>query len=102
MELTLCFNHYRRVGNQDPTYLNTKNSVSTYKLLRLGARYRLEAPNGRDTKVRSQVLGRSVGESVHPIFIRVGRKIVPIYLPQLAIICLLKIKKEIIKFNSRK
>jgi hypothetical protein len=46
MELALCFNHYRRVGNQDPTYLNAKNSVSTYELLRLGARCRLEAPNG--------------------------------------------------------
>jgi hypothetical protein len=74
MELALCFNHYRRVGNQDPTYLNTKNSVSTYELLRLGARYRLEAPNGWDTKVRSQVLGRSVEESVHPIFIGSTRR----------------------------
>jgi hypothetical protein len=65
-----------------------------------------------------QVLGHSIGELVHPIFIgstrrsylhpqirieiRMGRKIVPISLLQPTIIGLLKIKKEIIIFNSRK
>jgi hypothetical protein len=62
--------------------------------------------------------GRNVGKSVHLIFIdstrrsylhpqiqietQVGRRIIPVSLPQSAIVCLLKIKKEIIKFNSRK
>ena len=89
-----------------------------HELLGLGARYWLEAPDGCDTTGRPQVLGRSVGEPVHPIFIRsirrsylhpqirieirMGRRIVPISLPQLAIIDLLKMKKEIIIFNSRK
>ena len=36
------------------------------------------------------------------VFIQVGRRIVLVSLPQLAVICLLKIKKEIIIFNSRK
>jgi len=42
---------------------------------------------------------------LHPqiqIEIWVGRRIVPVSLPQSAIICLLKIKKKIIIFNSRK
>ena len=39
------------------------------KLLRLGAQYWLEAPNGWDTIGRPQVLGRSVGETVHLICI---------------------------------
>ena len=88
-----------------------------HDLLRLGARYWLRAPNSWDIMGRSQVLGRSVGEPVHLIFIRstkrsylhpqirieiqMGRRIVPISLPQPAIIGLLKIKKEIIIFNSR-
>jgi hypothetical protein len=70
----------------------------------------LGAPNGWDTTGRLQIIGCSVGESVHLISIgstkrfclhpqirieiRVGRRIVPISLPQLAIICLLKNKKE--------
>jgi len=81
-----------------------------HDLLRLGAQYWLGAPNGWDTTSCLQVLGRSVGEFVHLIFIgstrrsclhpqiqikiQVGRRIVPISLPQLAIICLLKIKKR--------
>jgi hypothetical protein len=89
-----------------------------YDLLRLGARYWLGAPNGWDTTDRPQVLDRSVGESVHLIFIRstrrsclhpqirikiwMGRRIVLVSLPQPTIIYLLKIKKEIIIFNSRK
>jgi len=89
-----------------------------HELLRLGARYWLGAPNGWDTTGRLQVLGHSIGEPVHPIFIestrqsylhpqiqieiRMGRRIVPIYLPQPAIIGLLKMKIEIIIFNSRK
>ena len=89
-----------------------------HELLRLGARYRLGAPNSWDTTSRPQVLGRNVGETVHLISIRstrrsclhpqiwieiwVGRKIIPVSLPQPAIKCLLKIKKLIIKFNSRK
>ena len=87
-----------------------------HKLLRLGARYWLGAPNGWDTTGCLQVLGRSVGETVNPIFIgftgrsnlhpqiriefRMGQRIVPISLPQPAIIGLLKIKKVIIIFNS--
>jgi hypothetical protein len=87
-----------------------------HDLLRLGARYWLRAPNSWDIMGRSQVLGHSVGEPVHPIFIRstrrsylhpqirieiqMGWRIVPISLPQSAIIGLLKIK-EIIIFNSR-
>jgi hypothetical protein len=68
---------------------------------------------------RPQVLGRSVGEPVNPIFIgstrrsnlhpqiwiefQMGQRIVPISLPQPAIIGLLKIKKKvIIIFNSIK
>jgi hypothetical protein len=89
-----------------------------HKLLRLGARYWLGAPNGWDTMGRPQVLCRSVGEPVHQIFIgsigwsylhpqirieiRMGWRIVPISLPQPAIIGLLKMKKEIIIFNSIK
>ena len=88
------------------------------ELLRLGAQYQLWAPNGWDTTSRPQVLSHSVGESVHPISIwstrwsclhpwirievRVGRWIVPVSLPQLAVICLLEIKIKTIKFNSRK
>ena len=83
-----------------------------HDLLRLGA------PNGWDTTSRPLVLFRSVGEPVHPIFIRstrrsylhpqiwieirMGRRIVLISLPQPAIKGLLKMKKEIIIFNSRK
>jgi hypothetical protein len=89
-----------------------------HELRRLGARYWLRAPNGWDTTGHPQVLGRSVGEPIHPIFIgstrrsylhpqirieiRMGRRIVSISLPQLAIIGLLKMKKEIIIFNSIK
>jgi hypothetical protein len=90
------------------------------ELLKLGARYWLGAPNSWDTMGRSQVLCRSVGEPVHLIFlrstgrsylhpqirieIRMDRRIVPIFLPQPAIISLLKIikKKEIIIFSSIK
>jgi len=90
----------------------------SHDLLRLGAQYWLRAPNSWDIMGRSQVLGCSVGEPVHPIFIgstrrfylhpqirieiQMGRRIVHISLPQLAIIGLLKMKKEIIIFNSRK
>jgi hypothetical protein len=86
--------------------------------LRLGARYWLGPPNGWDLMGRPQVICHSVGEPVHPIFIgstgrsylhpqirieiRIGRRIAPISLPQPAIIGLLKIKKEIIIFNSIK
>jgi hypothetical protein len=89
-----------------------------HKLLRLGAWYWLGAPNDWDTTGRPQVLGRSVGEPIHLIFIGstrrsylhpqirieiwMSRRIVPISLPQPAIIGLLKNKKEIIIFNSRK
>jgi hypothetical protein len=38
-----------------------------HDLLRLGARYWLRAPNSWDIMGRSQVLGHSVGEPVHPI-----------------------------------
>ena len=89
-----------------------------HELLRLGARYWLEAPNGWDTTGCPQVLGHSVGEPVHLIFIgstgrsnlhpqirietQMGRRIVPMSLPQPAIIGLLKMKKVIIIFNSIK
>jgi hypothetical protein len=89
-----------------------------HKLLRLGARYWLGASNGWETTGRPQVLDRSVGEPVHSIFIgstkrsylhpqirieiRMGWRIVPVSLPQPAIIGLLKMKKEIIIFNSIK
>jgi hypothetical protein len=89
-----------------------------HELLRLGARYWLGAPNGWNTKGRPQVLGHSVGKPINPIFIgstkrsnlhpqiriefRKGQRIVPISLPQPAIIGLLKIKKVIIIFNSIK
>jgi hypothetical protein len=45
-----------------------------HDLLRLGARYWLGAPNGRDTTGLPQVIGRSVGESVHLIFIGFTRR----------------------------
>jgi hypothetical protein len=67
---------------------------------------------------RPQVLSRGVGELVHPIFIgstrrsylhpqirikiQMDRRIVSISLPQPAIIGVLKMKKEIIIFNSIK
>jgi hypothetical protein len=89
--------------------LDARIVVARPKLLRLDARYWLWAPNDWDTTGSLQVLGRSVEEPVHPIFIgstrwsylypqirieiRMDRRIVPISLPQLAIICLLKIKK---------
>jgi hypothetical protein len=89
-----------------------------HNLFRLGARYWLGASNSWDTTGHPYVLGRSVGESVHPIFIgssgwsclhpqirieiQASRRIVLVSLPQLTVICLLKIKKEIIIFNSRK
>jgi hypothetical protein len=89
-----------------------------HELFRLGARYWLGAPNDWDTTCCPQVLGRSVGEPVHPIFIgstgrsnlhpqihieiRMGRRIVPISFPQPTIIGLLKMKKVIIIFNSIK
>jgi hypothetical protein len=88
-----------------------------HDLLRLGTQYRLRAPNGWDNTVRPQVLDYSVGESVHLISIRstwwsclhpqirieirAGRRIVPISLPQPIVICWLKIKTKISKFNSR-
>jgi hypothetical protein len=81
-----------------------------HELLRLGARYWLGAPNGWNTTGCPQVLGRSVREPVNPIFIGstrqsnlypqiriefwMGQRIVPISLPQPAIIGLLKIKKK--------
>jgi hypothetical protein len=84
----------------------------------IGGRYWMGAPNDWDTTGRPQVLGRSVGEPIHSIFIgstgrsnlhpqiqikiRMGRRIVPISLPQPAIISLLKMKKVIIIFNSIK
>jgi len=80
-----------------------------HELLRLGAWYWLGAPNGWNTTGRPQVLGCSVGEPVNLIFIgstrrsnlhpqiriefRIGQRIVPISLPQPAIIGILKIKK---------
>ena len=89
-----------------------------HELLRLGAQYWLGVLNSWDTTGCPQVLDRSVGESIHLIFIgstrqsclhlqiqidiRVGQRIILVSLPQLSIICLLKIKKEIVKFNSRK
>ena len=85
-----------------------------HELLRFDTRYWLGAPSGWDTTGRPQVLGRSVGELVHLIFIgsiewsylytqiRMGRRIIPISLPQPAIIGLLKMKKGIIIFNSMK
>jgi len=76
-----------------------------HDLLRLGARYWLRALNCWNTTGRPQVFTRSVGEPVDPIFIgstrrsylhpqirieiRMGRRIVPISLPQSAIIGLL-------------
>jgi hypothetical protein len=89
-----------------------------HELLRLSAWYWLGAPNGWDTTSRLQVLDRSVWEPVHSIFIGstrrsylhpqiqieiwMGRRIVPISLSQPVIIGLLKMKKEIIIFNSIK
>jgi hypothetical protein len=88
------------------------------KLLRLGARYRLQAPNDWDTTSHTQVLGYSIEESIHTISIastersyfhpqiwikiRVGRRIVLVSLSPPAVICLLEIKTKIIKFNTRK
>jgi hypothetical protein len=76
-----------------------------HELLRLSARYWWRAPNGWNTTGHPQVFCRSVGEPVDPIFIgstrrsylhpqirikiRMGRRIVPISLPQPAIIGLL-------------
>jgi len=67
-----------------------------HELLRLGARNWLRAPNGWNTTGRPQVVGRSVGEPVNPIFIgstwqsnlhpqirikfRMGQNIVPVSL----------------------
>jgi len=81
-----------------------------HKLLRLGARYWWRAPNGWDTTGRSQVFDRSVGELVDLIFIGstrrsylypqirieiwIGQRIIPISLPQPAIIGVLKILKK--------
>jgi hypothetical protein len=75
-------------------------------------------PNSWNTTGRPQVLGRSVGEPVNPIFIgsirrsnlhpqiriefRMSQRIVSISLPQPVIIGILKIKKLIIIFNSIK
>jgi len=89
-----------------------------HELLRPGVRYWLGAPNCWDTTGHPQVLDHSVGEPVHLIFIgstrrsylhpqiqieiRMGRRIILISFHQQAIIGLLKIKKEIIIFNSRK
>ena len=76
-----------------------------HELLRLGARYWWKAPNGWDTTGWPQVFGRSVREPVDPIIIgstrrsyfhlqiqikiQMGRRIIPISLPQPAIIDLL-------------
>jgi hypothetical protein len=76
-----------------------------HELLRLGAQYWWRALNGWDTTGRPQVFDRSVGEPVDPIFIgstrrsylhqqirieiQMGRMILPISLPQPAIIGLL-------------
>jgi len=77
-----------------------------HELLRLGAQCWWRALNGWDTTGRPQVFGRSVGEPIDPIFIgstrqsylhpqiRMGRRIVPISLPQPTIIGLLKIWKK--------
>jgi hypothetical protein len=83
-----------------------------HELLRLGA------PNGWNTTGRPQVVGRSVGEPVNPIFIgstwranlhpqiwiefRKGQNTVPVSLSQPIIIGLLKIKKSNhhIQFNK--
>jgi hypothetical protein len=81
-----------------------------HELLRLDARYWWRAPNGWDTTGRPQVFDHSVGEPVNLILIgstrrsylhsqiqikiRMGRRIVPMSLPQPAIIGLLKIKKK--------
>jgi len=77
------------------------------ELLRLGVRYWWRASNCWDTTSRTQVFSRSVGEPVDLIFIGstkrsrlhpqiwieiwMGRRIVPISLPQPAIIGILKI-----------
>jgi hypothetical protein len=77
------------------------------ELLRLGVRYWWRASNGWDTTSWTQVFSRGVGEPVDPIFIGstrrshlhpqiwieiwMGRRIVPISLPQPIIIGLLKI-----------
>ena len=85
-----------------------------HELLRLGARYRLRAPNDWDTTGCPQVLDRNVGESAHPISIGstrrrsclhpqirneiwVGERNILVSLHQPAVICLLKIKTKIIK-----
>jgi hypothetical protein len=81
-----------------------------HELLRLSAQCWWTAPNGWDTTGHPQVFGRSVGEPVDPIFFRstrrsylhpqirieiqMGRRIIPISLPQPAIIGLLKLKKN--------
>jgi len=91
--------------------LDARIVVARPKLLRLDARYWLRAPNGWDTTGHLQVIGRSVGEPEHQIFIgstrwsylhpqirieiRMGRMIIPISLPQPTIIGILKMKKEI-------
>jgi hypothetical protein len=76
------------------------------QLLRLGAQYWLGAPNGWDTTGRPQVIGRRIRPTrrsyLHPqirIEIQMGRRIVPISLPQPAIIGLLK-KNHHIQFNK--
>ena len=88
-----------------------------HELLRLDARYWWRALNGWDTMGRPQVFGRSVVVPVDPIFIgstkwsylhpqiqikiQMGRRIVPISLPQSAITGVLKITAKIIIFSSR-
>jgi hypothetical protein len=90
--------------------------LQSHKLVRLWAWYR--APNSWDTTGRSQVFNHSVGESVHSISIRstrrsclhqqfqiesrAGWRIILVSLSQPTIVCLLKNKNKIIKFNSRK
>ena len=87
-----------------------------HELLRLGAWYWWRAPNGWDTTGRPQVFGRSVGEPINPIFIGsirrsylhpqirieiwMGRRIVPISLPQPAIILLFQ-DHELLKLGAR-
>jgi len=89
-----------------------------HELLKLGTRYWWTAPNGGDTTGQPQVFGRSVGEPVDPIFIRstrwsylhpqiqieirMGQRIVPISLPQPAIIGILNffLKSHHIQFKK--
>jgi hypothetical protein len=82
----------------------------------MSARDRLRASNGQNTTGCPQVLDRSVTESIHLIFIgptrrsclqpqirieiQMGRRIVPISLLKVTVICIIERKNKLIKLNE--